>query len=170
MTELHDFHRAYGPGPILKHVTPDPIPLHVVHGAYGIGEVIVRGHQGKQDTHYAHVAITWMQTVPYVLDVTFTDVRNRNRVHWTVGRELLRDGGGSGDLRVSQHRTTTWIELDVPSGHARFEIDRVWLADLIAATERIVPVPFEFDAVDFDMSAMPTKDTDTDAGEGGVWW
>ncbi len=78
-------------------------------------------------------------------------------VEWMVARDLLHAGlshpAGDGDVRLWPARTAgdvLFLELRAPSGHALFELSRAALAGFVAATERLVPIGREADALDVD--------------------
>lgn len=161
---MNEFHMAYGPGPIQVHATDAPDQIrHVAHGLYGMAEFVTESPDHRRRTGFAHLTFTWCQATPYEIQMDFTQPHDGKHVHWTIARSLLRDGSDVGDVRVSTHRSTTWIELSTDCGNARIEVERAWLATLLDVTEDVVPAADEWDAVTFDVPTMLPPH------RGGVW-
>ncbi|SRR6266568_160775 len=123
-----------GPGPIVSDHTVESD--HVIHGAYGLTDVDAAGP--------VHVTFTWAQAAPYELAVAFTNPRTGHHIAWSVARELLRTGGGEGNVHV-QRGTRAWVSVSRLAGYARFGVETAWLDELLAATDAIVAPEAEWD-------------------------
>jgi hypothetical protein len=131
-----------GPGPILiDHTTPTN---HVVHGAYGMASIL--------DAGWTHITATWCQAAPYEVVLHFTQPHDGRAVLWLIARDLLRSGGGDGDVRVTfgfDDPGTLCVSItgDDSTHHVAILLDARWVAELLGATDRIVAPAVEYDSV-----------------------
>jgi hypothetical protein len=146
-----------GPGPILiDHTTEYD---YVIHGAYGTAEITPHGH--------THVTFTWAQARPPEVVLHFTEPHTGHPVLWSFARELLRTGGGVGDVCVEfdvDDFDVQWVLLRSPSGQVKFRLDRNWVGQLLRATDDIVASAAEWDAVRRELPDHPD-----DFGQSGCW-
>ncbi|MGW4528356.1 SsgA family sporulation/cell division regulator [Amycolatopsis sp. NPDC004378] len=141
-----------GPGPILVDHMSINEDDYVVHGAYGMTPL--HRSVGGATVGYAHASFTWAQATPFEFTLIFTQ-RNGRTVTWTIARELMRSGGGEGDINVVQLGDQMAVTLDSPSGRIVFSLDAPWVDRLLDATDDIVPAADEMNGVKFP--------------DGGVW-
>lgn len=96
-------------------------------------------------------------TDPYAVHLRFVTGPDRD-VRWVFARILLADGllarVGEGDVRVRPGTGTAddslVVELDSPSGHARFEVSAAVIAEFLDSTYDLVAAGREADHVDVD--------------------
>jgi sporulation and cell division protein SsgA len=140
------------PGPILLDHTSDRD--HVIVGAYGHAPVLAEACRCDEEAlcrhpgGFAHAIFTWVQVAPYEFTIDFIQ-HDGKRVPWQIARELLRIGGGEGDVQVRRRGEQTDVELSTPEGTATLRIDQDWLDLLIATTDDIVPPAEEFAGVNW---------------------
>lgn len=131
-----------GPGPILVDHSRDDD--YVIHGAYGMVPLYLT--PGGNAIGHAHATLTWAQATPFEFALYFTQ-RNGRTVAWTLARDLLRSGGGEGDIHVQQLGELMMVELSSPSGRIVFALDAIWVDRLLDATDDIVPADEEWNNV-----------------------
>lgn len=146
MAHLRYFPVDDGPGPIVAdhHDTDD----YVIYGVYGMVPLHprARGYVRGREHGYAHAFFKWSQATPYEFTLTLTQ-RNGRNIDWVVARELLRSGGGEGDIHVEQDGGEIVVGLSSPSGEVAFVLEAIWVEDLLNATHEIVPADEEWNSV-----------------------
>lgn len=128
-----------GPGPIVVDHT-DELD-YVVHGAYGIAELADFGH--------VHVTFTWTESTPFEVSMILTSLIRGQIVVWPIARELLRDGGGEGDVHVIRLSDGLHVIIADDENAMTIRLDTTWIRELLRATDDIVPADTEWDQVSF---------------------
>lgn len=104
---------------------------------------------------------------PFAVHLCFQTGPSRD-VRWVFARTLLADGllarAGDGDVRVWPGTPTIedalLVELESPSGHARFEVSATVVAEFLDATYELVPSGRESGRVDLDRALTALLATD----------
>lgn len=129
------------PGPILlDHTTDDD---HVIVGVYGHAAMLSEACDCREDAlcrhpgWFAHVTFTWLQVAPYEITIDFIEPTGR-RVLWRVDRDLVRTGGGEGDVRVRRCGELADVGVSTARGSVTLRIEQGWLDLLIETTDEIV--------------------------------
>lgn len=143
-TTVHYNSDRGGPGPIVRSDVNNA--HHIVHGAYGLAPLLDTDGGTLDVKGHVFLTLSWFEKRPFEITLAFTGITGSAGPTWTIGRALLAQGGGEGDVQVAQvDDDTVRVRLCSPSGLAVFELDRSWVDRFIDVTEDIVLVEDELD-------------------------